>query len=180
MCTVSQGPCIYPRKYKRPPGGRPTKVVCKTVGRTRCSPLPTGSHQARISPTLQRTSQVVQDPLHNQQVQRSRQKQCLIDFYSRPPRQKCYREGKQRRQPLVLQPTVFGPKTRETMETCDRSKPPKSVPHGLEVQDGNPGINLRITQVEWVTSIDLSDAYLHIPIHPQSRKFLRFHHKGIS
>ena len=45
MCTVSQGPCIYPRKYKRLPGGRQTKVVCKTVGRTRCSPLPTGSHR---------------------------------------------------------------------------------------------------------------------------------------
>ena len=27
---------------------------------------------------------------------------------------------------------------------------------------------------EWVSSIDLSDAYLHIPIHPHSRKYLRF------
>ena len=27
---------------------------------------------------------------------------------------------------------------------------------------------------EWVASIDLSDAYLHIPIHPHSRKYLRF------
>ena len=27
---------------------------------------------------------------------------------------------------------------------------------------------------EWVSSIDLSDAYLHIPIHPNSRKYLRF------
>ena len=27
---------------------------------------------------------------------------------------------------------------------------------------------------EWVASIDLSDAYLHIPIHPNSRKYLRF------
>ena len=30
---------------------------------------------------------------------------------------------------------------------------------------------------EWVSSIDLSDAYLHIPIHPNSRKYLRFCHK---
>ena len=29
---------------------------------------------------------------------------------------------------------------------------------------------------EWVSSIDLSDAYLHIPIHPNSRKYLRFCH----
>ena len=31
---------------------------------------------------------------------------------------------------------------------------------------------------EWVSSIDLSDAYLHIPIHPNLRKYLRFCHKS--
>ena len=31
---------------------------------------------------------------------------------------------------------------------------------------------------EWVSSIDLSDAYLLIPIHPNSRKYLRFCHKS--
>ena len=31
---------------------------------------------------------------------------------------------------------------------------------------------------EWVSSIDLSDAYLHIPIHPNSRKYLRLCHKS--
>ena len=31
---------------------------------------------------------------------------------------------------------------------------------------------------EWVLSINLSDAYLHIPIHPYSRKYLRFCHKS--
>ena len=31
---------------------------------------------------------------------------------------------------------------------------------------------------EWVSSIDLSDAYLHIPIHPNSRKYLSFCYKS--
>ena len=31
---------------------------------------------------------------------------------------------------------------------------------------------------EWISSIDLSDAYLHIPIHPNSRKYLRFCHRS--
>ena len=31
---------------------------------------------------------------------------------------------------------------------------------------------------EWVSTIDLSDAYLHIPIHPNSRKYLRFCHRS--
>ena len=30
---------------------------------------------------------------------------------------------------------------------------------------------------DWAVSIDLTDAYLHIPIHPQSRKYLRFVYK---
>ena len=31
---------------------------------------------------------------------------------------------------------------------------------------------------KWVSSIDLSDTYLHIPIHPNSRKYLRFCYKS--
>ena len=31
---------------------------------------------------------------------------------------------------------------------------------------------------EWVSSIDLSGAYLHIPIHQNSRKYLRFCHRS--
>ena len=31
---------------------------------------------------------------------------------------------------------------------------------------------------EWVSLIDLLDAYLHIPIHPKSRKYLRFCHRS--
>ena len=32
---------------------------------------------------------------------------------------------------------------------------------------------------EWVSLIDLSDTYLHIPIHPNSRKYLRFCYKSL-
>ena len=33
---------------------------------------------------------------------------------------------------------------------------------------------------EWVTSIDFKDAYFHIPIHSQSRKYMCFHIQGRS
>ena len=36
-------------------------------------------------------------------------------------------------------------------------------------------IRLSLQQGEWVTSLDFSDAYFHIPINPRSRKYLRFH-----
>ncbi len=36
-----------------------------------------------------------------------------------------------------------------------------------------------VTKGQWMTSIDLSGAYFHIPIHHTSRKYLRFVFKGI-
>ena len=39
-------------------------------------------------------------------------------------------------------------------------------------------IRASLHQGEWVTSIDLTDAYLHVPIHPRDQKFLRFEHRG--
>ena len=39
-------------------------------------------------------------------------------------------------------------------------------------------IRTSIQSGEWVTSIDFKDAYFHIPIQEQSRKYLRFHVEG--
>ena len=39
-------------------------------------------------------------------------------------------------------------------------------------------IRTSLQQGEWVTSLDLKDAYFHIPIQEQSRKYLRFHVQG--
>jgi hypothetical protein len=43
-----------------------------------------------------------------------------------------------------------------------------------------PGSILRSVQKgQWLTSLDLKDAYFHIPIHPESRRYLRFLHQGV-
>ena len=39
-------------------------------------------------------------------------------------------------------------------------------------------IRISLQQGEWVTSVDFKDAYFHIPIQEQSRKYLKFHVKG--
>ena len=39
-------------------------------------------------------------------------------------------------------------------------------------------IRTSLQKGEWVTSIDFKDAYFHIPIQEQSRKYLRFHAQG--
>ena len=41
-------------------------------------------------------------------------------------------------------------------------------------------IRTSLQQEEWVTSLDFSDAYFHIPIHFTSQKFLRFHFQNQS
>ena len=41
-------------------------------------------------------------------------------------------------------------------------------------------IRLSLQKGEWVTSLDFSDAYFHIPIAQRSRKFLRFHLNKVS
>ena len=41
-------------------------------------------------------------------------------------------------------------------------------------------IRISLQQGEWLTSLDFSDAYFHIPVHVKSRKYLRFHFQGQS
>ena len=41
-------------------------------------------------------------------------------------------------------------------------------------------LSASLQQGEWVTSLDFSDAYFHIPIHSGSRKYLRFHFQNQS
>ena len=46
--------------------------------------------------------------------------------------------------------------------------------------DTSESIRASLRKGEWVTSIDLTDAYLHVPIHTQSQKYLRFHFQGVT
>ena len=39
-------------------------------------------------------------------------------------------------------------------------------------------IRMEIQKGEWATSLDLSDAYYHVPIHPQHRRYFRFVFRG--
>ena len=41
-------------------------------------------------------------------------------------------------------------------------------------------IHTSLMKGEWVLFIDLTDAYLHVPIHSQPKKYLRFYFKGVT
>ena len=166
VCTVKQGIYIYPRKHKRPPSGRQAKVVCKTMGTTGRSPISSRHPQTGLSPTIQGSSQAVQNTLHSQRIQRNQQRQCLVEFYTRPPGQKRHRGSKQTRQSRILQLTVLSSQTREQMETRDRPQLPKPISNGLKIQDANPRINPHIAQPRGMGHIDRS--LRRIPSHSHS------------
>ena len=93
--------------------------------------------------------------------------------------QKRNRTGTQIKLPRVFQPAIFSPKTQQQVETYPRLKQSQPLPQGGEIQNGDTGNYQDILQQgEWVTSIDFKDAYFHIPIQEQSRKYLRFNVKG--
>ena len=181
LCTVSY--CIYPRpspKENEPNSGKQGKIVPTSVEEFRHTPFNPKPYRRRIQTTLQGAPKTVQDTLHNQRLHRLQQTKCLVDCYSRLTSQRRNRHHSKTRQPGFLQSLVPGSKTREPLEASNRPKLSQQIPGHIKVQDGNARIHTSFPQNEWVTSIDLTDVYLHIPIHPQSHKYLRFFHKGVS
>ena len=77
----------------------------------------------------------------------------------------------------VLQSPVSCTQASPKVEASKRPKQAQHLPTCRKVQNGNT-IRTFLIPGEWVSSINLADAYLHIPIHPNSRKYLRFCHRS--
>ena len=109
----------------------------------------------------------------------SSQEQLPVRGITSASEQKCYRTGSQPNIPRVFQSTIFSPQAQQQMETHLRPEQAELVPQARNFKMETPEtIRTSLQQGEWVASIDLRDAYFHIPIQEQSRKYLRFHVKG--
>ena len=76
----------------------------------------------------------------------------------------------------LLQPSFSGSQTQQQMASHFGFKHSQSFPRDKDGKWKTPEtIQLSLQQGEWVTSLDFSDAYFHIPIAQRSRKYLRFH-----
>ena len=94
-------------------------------------------------------------------------------------RQKRSRAGTKPKISGFFQPTIFSPETQQQVEAYTRSEQTNSFPQGGKIQNGDTRDHrASLQQGEWVTSVDFKDAYFHIPIKEQSRKYLRFHVQG--
>ena len=72
----------------------------------------------------------------------------------------------------------FCPQASPKVEASDRPQQAQHLRSCRKVQNGNSKVRASLIPGEWVSSIDLQGAYLHIPIHQNSRKYLRFCHNS--
>ena len=75
----------------------------------------------------------------------------------------------------ILQQTISGTQTHESVATSDRFKYVKQPFTCSNIQNGNIRNYQEVDSTGGVGH--LTDAYFHIPIHPQSQKYLRFQTK---
>ena len=81
----------------------------------------------------------------------------------------------------LLQQTFHCSQTKPKMATNLGPQFSKQIFERKNIQNGNPEtIRISLQQGEWVTSLDFSDAYFHIPVHIKSRKYLRSHFQNQS
>ena len=82
----------------------------------------------------------------------------------------CYRKGGKYKICQVLQSPVSSRQASLKVEASDRPQQVQHFPISRKVQlEAQESIRASLSPGEWVSSIDLSEAYLHIPIHPASR-----------
>ena len=72
--------------------------------------------------------------------------------------QKCSRVGQKSRISGLLQPTIFGPKTKQQVETYTRSQQPQHIPQGRKILNGDTRNNKDLSPDRGV-GIDFKDAH---------------------
>ena len=75
---------------------------------------------------------------------------------------------------LVLQSPVPSTQASSKVEASHRPKQAQHFSTHRKVQKANSGVHQDLPDSRGMGIVDLLDAYLHIPIHPNSRKYLRF------
>ena len=86
--------------------------------------------------------------------------------------QKCSRTGRKPKLPGILQPALFGTQIQQLVEILDLSTLNTFLNTESFKMETPETIRTSLHAGEWVTSIDFQDAYFHIPIHSQSRKYI--------
>ena len=80
----------------------------------------------------------------------------------------------------LLQSPIRGPEGLRVLATHHRPVYPEHIHSVTTVPHGDSSVRpISIRQGDWMISLDLQDAYLQVPIHPESRRYLRFTMGGV-
>ena len=89
-------------------------------------------------------------------------------------------QGSHRTDSRLLQSPIRGPEGLWVLATHHRPVYPEHIHSVTTVPYGDSSVRPRsIRQGNWMISLDLQDAYLQVPIHPESRRYLRFTIGGV-
>ena len=155
-----------------------TSKLLDSVVTNGCRSQGSSNPKTGLHPSLPKPTQTFKGSHSRKQLCQSSQEQLPVRSIAAACRQKCGRTGPQPNISRVFQPALFGPQTEQQMEAYFRPKQTESLSQDGKIQNGNTGNHQNIQRGEWITSVDFKDAYFHIPIQEQSRKYLRFHVQG--
>ena len=113
----------------------------------------------------------------NKQLPQSSQTVLPVRGTVSADKQECSRTGRKSKLTGFLQPAIFGTQTQQPVETGPE---PEHLEHlkflnteSFKMETPET-VRTSLQAGKWVTSIDVKDAYFHIPIHSRSRKYMRF------
>ena len=165
MCTVSQGSYIYPRKHKRSPSGGRLKWFVTQWEEQWSHPfqlelLRQGYHLPfKEHPKLSRTPCIYSG--YSEVNKENALLTSIRDLLVKNAIERVNREDS-----LGFYSQLF----REPMETSDRSQLPKSIPHSLQMQDGNSRVNPCFTQTRGMGHLNRPLRYILTSSHSPSIK----------
>ena len=158
--------------------GQTPKLLEKFV-RSGCRTESDSNPERGLYPTLSDPAKLVKDSHSHKLLWQSSQKPQTVGGFTSAYGQKCHRTSSQKvslgffnRLFLVPKPDN---KWRPILDLSNLNPFLKTEKFKMETPET---IKTSLQKGEWVTSIDFKDAYFHIPIQGQSRKYLRFHFQG--
>ena len=173
--TCGKCPQCCTKSTRRGQTSKLLENLAKSKGRSEGSSNPTRG----LPPPLPDPPPTHTVPYSHKPLCQSPQEQLPAGGITSAYRQKSSGKGSKSKIPRVFQSTISSPETQQQMEA---NTGPKQTKPFLKVEkfkmETPETIRTSLQQGEWVTSVDFKDAYFHIPIQEQSRKYLRFHVQG--
>ena len=157
--------------------GQTSKLLANLAG-SRCQSKNSSNPERGLHPPLS-------NPTESHKVSHSRKLLCQSPQEPLPVggitsayRQKCSRTVQNKKSLGFFNRLFLVPKPNKWRPILDLSKLNLFLKAEKFKMETPETFRTSLRQWEWITSIDFKDAYFHIPIQEQSRKYLRFHVEG--